>query len=212
MRYGLQIALVVTAWVAVAAERPSVGLLTEFPVDASPAMRQEFRRETERAIQAAGVDLVWRELSESRSEESFDRLVVLRFRGDCTRSRADVRRQSLPLGLTHVSNGQVLPFVELDCQRVLEAMDAGPWQDRFRQPAPTLGRALGRVAAHEIHHVLTGSGTHDDEGLMKPSFDRRDLCGSALSFSGASVQRLKISLGTATIQTAQRAAKATTDE
>ena len=211
MRHRLQIALVMTAWVAVAAERPTVGLLTAFPSDVSPAVRNEFRRETERAIQTAGVDLVWRDLGESQSEESFDRLVVLRFKSDCSSRPAQTRPLAFPLGLTHVSDGQVLPFVELDCQRVQEAMDAGGWRTRSRPPALMLGRALGRVAAHEIHHVLTGSGAHDQEGLMKRSFDRRDLCGSELSFSGTSVRRLRVSVGTATTQTARRA-KASTDD
>ncbi len=190
------------ACLAVAAERPTIGLLTEFPADASTAVRREFRLETERALQSAEVDLAWRSLAESGPQESFDRLVVIRFRGDCTPPRVTARSRALPLGLTHVSNGHVLPFVEIDCQRVLEAMDAGEWQGRFRQPEAMVGRALGRVAAHEIHHVLTGSGAHDDEGLMKRSFDRRDLCGNELGFSGESVRRLKISLGAAAAITA----------
>jgi hypothetical protein len=202
MRRELQIGLILTACLAVAGERPTIGLLTEYPADASTVVRLEFRLETERALQAAEVNLAWRELAESGPQESFDRLVVIRFRGECTPPLVTALPRSLPLGLTHVSDGHVLPFVEIDCQRVLEAMDLGEWPGRFRQLEALTGRALGRVAAHEIHHVLTGSGAHDVEGLMKRSFDRRDLCGKELSFSGESVRRLKISLGTATTQTA----------
>ena len=208
MRFALQIGLVMVAMAAVAAERPAIGLLTEFPADSPSAVREEFRLETERAMQAAGVELVWRNLAEKGSEENFDRLVVIRFRGECASLRVGARRGKLPLGLTHVSNGQVLPFVEIDCQRILEAMYAGEWLGRFRQET-VIGRALGRVAAHEIYHVLTGSSTHDNEGLMRPSFDRRDLCGLELAFSRESVRRLKISLGTATAQTALRNKTAT---
>jgi len=202
MRYGLQIALVLSASLAIAAERPSIGLLTEFPADAPAAVRQEFRVETERALAAAGTDLVWRQLGESGREESFDRLVVLRFRGNCKGSPSLADRRSLPLGLTHVSNGQVLPFVEIDCQRVLAAIEGGPGQSPFGQSHATVGRALGRVAAHEIHHVLTASGAHDVDGLMKSAFDWRDLRGPELSFSAESLRRLKLSMGTATTQTA----------
>lgn len=202
MRRHLPIALVTAACAALAAERPTIGLLVEFAADTSPAVRRDFRLETERALQPAQVVVAWRNISEAGSHESFDRLVVIRFRGECTPTRSLSGGRGMPLGLTHVSNGQVLPFVEIDCQRVLQAMDTGEWQGRIRHPEAVVGRALGRVAAHEIHHVLTGSGAHDDEGLMKRSFDRRDLCGSELGFSGESVRRLRINLGTETEITA----------
>lgn len=204
MGYGLQLALVLSASVAMAAERPSIGLLTEFPAGMPAAVRQEFRAETERALAATGTNLVWRQLSGSGLEQSFDRLVVLRFRGNCKDSPGLASWRSLPLGLTHVSNGKVLPFVEIDCQRVLAVIQAGPGQSPFGQPHATVGRALGRVAAHEIHHVLTASGAHDVDGLMKSAFDSRDLRGPELSFSAESLRRLKLSVGTATTQAAAR--------
>jgi hypothetical protein len=39
---------------------------------------------------------------------------------------------------------------------------------------PELARALGRVLAHEIGHVLIGSG-HDEAGLMRTTFDAEEL-------------------------------------
>jgi len=193
MSHGLQLALIAASWAAVAAERPAIGLLTEFPASASAAVRQEFRHETERVMAAAGVDLIWRNLRDSRAQESFDRLVVIRFRGECAVPRAVSHGRRLPLGLTHVSNGRVLPFVEVDCQRILEVMYAGDGQGQYRHEG-TIGRALGRVAAHEICHVLTASAMHDEEGLMRPSLDRRDLCAVELNFSAKSIRRLRRSL------------------
>ncbi len=187
MRWGLQFAMVLTAWWAVAAERPVIGLLTEFPLDVSEAVRRQFRLETERALRPAGVDLVWKNLNLARPDENFDRIVVLRFRRAFAEPKLGLAPRSRPLGLTHVSNGQVLPFVEIDCRRILAALEPGAAQ----------GRALARVAAHEIYHVLTASAEHDGEGLMKPAFDRRDLAGAELAFSGKALRRLKISLSTA---------------
>ena len=40
---------------------------------------------------------------------------------------------------------------------------------------PELGRALGRVLAHEIGHVLLGPPHHDLAGLMRPSFRAEEL-------------------------------------
>ena len=42
------------------------------------------------------------------------------------------------------------------------------------------GRALGRVAAHEVVHALLPQRPHDRAGLMSPSFGRRELTVSAL--------------------------------
>ena len=41
-----------------------------------------------------------------------------------------------------------------------------------------IGRALGRVLAHELGHYLLSSPAHAPSGLMKPSFDSRRLAGS----------------------------------
>jgi hypothetical protein len=42
------------------------------------------------------------------------------------------------------------------------------------------GRALGRVAAHEVVHALLPQRPHDRLGLMAPSLGRRELTASAL--------------------------------
>ena len=38
-----------------------------------------------------------------------------------------------------------------------------------------LSRALGRVTAHELAHLLLRTREHTDKGLLKPSFTQRDL-------------------------------------
>jgi hypothetical protein len=43
------------------------------------------------------------------------------------------------------------------------------------------GRALGRVAAHEVVHALLPERPHDSSGLMAPSLGRRELVASELS-------------------------------
>jgi hypothetical protein len=56
-----------------------------------------------------------------------------------------------------------------------------------------VGRALGRVAAHEIVHVLLPDRPHDHAGLMAPSFGRRELAAFVLGTSpqlSADVRRM----------------------
>jgi hypothetical protein len=56
-------------------------------------------------------------------------------------------------------------------------------QTANRSTLPTIavnrevGRALGRVLAHEIGHVLMGVSGHEPAGLMRPMFDADELAG-----------------------------------
>jgi len=203
MRIRLRILSLVAALTAAAAERPTIGLITEFPASLDATLRQQFRQETERALRPAGVNLIWREVSEVDNRETFNRLVIIRFEGECSEPAAFTRSRRGPLGLTHVSEGTVLPFVQINCRRVLEVMADGNWHNVPHYEL-AVGRALARVAAHEIYHALTASESHDSDGLMRPSFSGRDLLGLVLEFSQRSVSQLKISLGTAAAQSSLR--------
>jgi hypothetical protein len=57
-----------------------------------------------------------------------------------------------------------------------------------------VGRALGRVLAHEIGHVILGAREHQQRGLMRPTFRPRDLIGpwrELYTLSDAEVTRLR---------------------
>jgi hypothetical protein len=98
-----------------------------------------------------------------------------------------------PLGITHVSDGHVLPFVEADCGRVLLA--ASRLRTRpFRISPQAFGRALARVIAHEIGHVLSGSEEHDQHGLSKPSLTAAELFLPGIAFPPAAIERILAAL------------------
>ncbi|HEY3440064.1 MAG TPA: hypothetical protein VGK29_04910 [Paludibaculum sp.] len=193
---GKLLLLAATVCLSQAAEKPTLAVVMEFPGEVSPAARDTFRLETERLLEGAGVEVSWRTPGQAEWHETFHRVVVLKFRDGCTPARTMERGRVSVLGRTFVTDGQVLPFIELDCRLVQEDTYTGHCQASSSACAARLGRALARVAAHEICHVLTTSGAHDKQGIMKPSFDHRDLCGAELSFSPGTVQRLRRSLGT----------------
>jgi hypothetical protein len=187
----LLMALSLPAW---AAEPIHLGLMVEFPRGTPQAVTDEFQRETGRALRLPEVAVEWRVLG-SDSDGVFDRLVVIRLHGACTQEPAAGAGRRSALGLTHTSDGLVLPFVEIDCDRVNSALERAEEQSNPFVRARTLGRALGRVAAHEIHHVLTFSGVHDGEGLTKHAFSRADLTAPELVFSAPALDRLRRCLG-----------------
>ena len=79
--------------------------------------------------------------------------------------------------------------VELWVDHVAHAV-SGNW-DRLRTPRDeVMGRALGRVLAHELGHILLRQLGHDEAGIMQSSLSARDLIAERSGFTDA--QRAKL--------------------
>lgn len=104
------------------------------------------------------------------------------------------------LGAVRFRNGGPDDTIQLlyrPVYRMVNESAIGGWPVR-NLPAPMrsriLSRALGRVLAHEIGHVLLDFPAHDRTGLMRPAFLPDDLVGfdhSHLRLSPAFVRRLE---------------------
>lgn len=68
-------------------------------------------------------------------------------------------------------------FDEVAATLGLAGRNAQSWSGMERI---AFGRALGRVAAHEVVHALLPERPHDRAGLMSPALGRRELTSSAL--------------------------------
>lgn len=58
---------------------------------------------------------------------------------------------------------------------LLPAEEVAQLVARHRAGPEDMGRALGRVLAHEIGHIILGERGHQQRGLMRPQFRSRDL-------------------------------------
>lgn len=161
----------------------SVGVFMLFDSVPGAGAVELMESEVEDLLKPAGLSLVWRLASENQGSETFAGLVVLKFKGRC---KPDAWPQ-LPvsdfgssgevheLALTRVSNGRVLPYTEVECdevRRALAYLGEGVGLDE-RQAA--LGRAMGRVVAHELYHILAKTTVHARRGLAKPAQSLGDL-------------------------------------
>ncbi|HLH32228.1 MAG TPA: hypothetical protein VKY31_13575, partial [Terriglobia bacterium] len=52
------------------------------------------------------------------------------------------------------------------------------------------GRAMARVMAHEIYHVLAAATDHAGSGIAKPSLSFEDLVSDRFAFDGSSLDRI----------------------
>ena len=87
------------------------------------------------------------------------------------RSHAPARYQTA-LGLAFIASGRVLPMLELYTTNVLRTLDKHAGAELF-------GRALARVAFHEIRHYVRQERDHEGAGLFTAS-----LTGAQLLTSG----------------------------
>ena len=83
---------------------------------------------------------------------------------------------------TPVADGKVLPFSEVECDQVRASLHSATWGTRGQQSDLVLGRALGRVLAHELYHFLTQTSAHANNGIAKRSLSRAELVSDRLEF------------------------------
>ena len=108
-----------------------------------------------------------------------------------SRSRHAVNTNGGVLGRTHLQPGSIdhAP-IQIDSEATKLALESLGVQMTGLTGHPVLtsteiGRALGRVLAHEIGHVLLAAPNHQRQGLMRPSYPPADL---------ASIQRWTFTL------------------
>jgi hypothetical protein len=175
-------------------DRVSPSVLTvilDFKGPHSRTSLNEMQRESGRILSSSGVKLDWRMLGEDPFA-SYSDLVVMTFKGSCEYEPAGPIYDELgPLAMTRTTNGEVQPFGEVDCDRVVGSARTAMSVSDYSRADLLIGRALGRVVAHELVHMLTKSGQHGTEGVEKPALSGRQLIAASLPLSAFDVDRLK---------------------
>jgi hypothetical protein len=144
---------------------------------------QAIRSEVATIMDPSGVTFDWLNLSGTSGSEVSAELVVITFKGKCEfRPAIQTRTEPAALGWTHISDGEVLPFGDIHCDRVqqllypfLLAMDGSDRDYAF-------GRAVGRVLAHELYHILAKTTHHASGGVAKPCYNASELMSSKFRF------------------------------
>ena len=170
----------------------AVTLVLQFDHAYSTKSLDAMKREVNAIIGESGLKAEWRLIGDVRSAESFESLVVVRFRGACVMQPAPYMLDERGYyAFTYVSDGNVLPFSEVECDKIASSIRPEMSKAQWQQRDSILGRAIGRVLAHELFHMLTKTQHHSGEGVTKSSLSAAQLVADELKMSRADLKKLK---------------------
>jgi hypothetical protein len=143
------------------------------------------RAEVGRLLEPAGYTVEWKNMSDRKVGEDFANLIVVRYQGACDPKIAPPPGLAArPLASTVVTDGRVLPFATIDCDAIRSVMGPASRPTHF-------ARAVARVLAHEVYHMVARSKSHAHAGVSKACFGAADLIAEDFAFDRTSLAQMR---------------------
>lgn len=169
-----------------------IALYTQFQPEPPLAVSESMQAEVQLIMAPMGMSFQWRELSRSDGRQVSVELAVVNFKGRCDLAGLTPRDTSPgPLGWTHISDGVILPFADVDCDAVRSFLQKELLWLPPEERAPAFGRALGRVLAHELYHIFANTTHHGSEGVGRSFYSAQDLLAPEFQFESRESALLK---------------------
>jgi hypothetical protein len=148
-------------------------------------------REFEKIMKGSGLTFEWKQRAEADGAE-FDNIILVRFNGSCAiEPPGFLYDERGPLAFTYSTDGSVQPFTEVACDHIAASVRSAISASDFGRADMLLGRALGRVVAHEFVHIVSRSGAHGREGVTRAAISRAGLIADELPLSPEDFERLR---------------------
>ncbi len=157
---------------------------------------QWMQRELSQIMSGAGYAIEWRDPGTQEPYPDIANLAVVELRGNCSppsgaSTPVGPIEDREPLASTPVTNGHILPFSTVNCEAITRLLAPSLAGEALAHRNFIYGRAVARIVAHELYHVLSGSDEHDHEGIAKAGFTARDLSSERFDFKDITLARLK---------------------
>jgi hypothetical protein len=148
---------------------------------------EHMKRELGAIMLTAGYRVEWQARGDS-VDAPF--LAVVELEGVCAAEawRGD---NSVKLARTPVTDGRVLPFSTVACGALRQAVGPAIAGQALAMREFLMGRAMARVVAHELYHVLVGTTEHSGTGIARSCYTASDLLGERFGFGEAVLARLR---------------------
>jgi hypothetical protein len=156
---------------------------------------REMGREASHILKQSGVSLRWQLGVPARSVSGM--LVVVKLRGNCEMDGSPAFLVPGPLGWSHESDGTVLPFSDLACDNLRGAVVSARGEGNPFGGNILLGRAMGRVLAHELYHIVADTSVHGHDGVAQAALTARELTSGQMELAAPEVAAVQNELGRA---------------
>ena len=167
-----------------------IALYTEFQQEPPPAVFDALQDEVNSIMAPSGLRFTWRDLSAARGDAVSVELAVISFKGRCDVAGLNPHGSDTgPLGWTHISDGAILPFADIDCRGVRGFIQKQLLAVPVESREEAYGRALGRVLAHELYHIFANTTRHSACGVGKSKYTVQDRCPPISSWKPANLWR-----------------------
>ncbi len=171
-------------------------IVVYFTGAAQPQRPLDFMKlELGRILNAAGYRPEWADSRNAVRPSTEAQLIVMELRGSCTALSSRPPAKIGALASTAISEGQILPFSSIDCANLSSLLSESLTPEPPARRDFLYGRAMARVAAHEIYHILVGTTDHTREGIARPAFAAADLINEHFAFEESTLAKMRPSVG-----------------
>ena len=168
-----------------------VTIVLEFDGPKSDQSIAEMKREFAGIMKETALRFEFQSRTEASQTTTSDSVVLVKFKGKCRFEPVPyLSDERGPLAFTLSTSGEIQPFSEVECDRVAQAVRPAMAGGDFARGDILLGRALGRVLAHEVVHILAKTGAHGTTGVAKPALSGRQLIAPELRLEPDDVERI----------------------
>lgn len=169
-----------------------VALYARFQSEPAPLVMSSVREGLANIMRPVGVRFEWRSLPNSEAGEVAAQLVMITFTGDCNLSTMNpAPSKAGVLGFTHAVAGVIIPFSDIDCDAVRGLIQRDLTLERPARREFLFGRAIARVLAHELYHILANTAKHGSCGIGKSTYTSNELLADDFFFEPRSVNAIQ---------------------
>jgi hypothetical protein len=177
-----------------------IAVFMDFKSEPSGEAVLQMEQEISNIMKPSGLEFDWRMMKDRQTGESFRDLIVFTFKGHCktaeptgapTYDELGPLAERQPLAFTRISEGHILPFSDVECDTVRRYIASSVASAQPGNRESILGRALGRVVAHEMYHMLASTTVHAEGGVARSFHTRKDLTGPEFHFTARETKLLR---------------------
>jgi predicted nucleotidyltransferase len=173
-----------------------VTVLVNFEKPHSDVSVKALQHELTELLEPVGVTVDLMLKSDIPKNPEFSELAVFEMKGSCSMDGLPGRYNDLPdergpLAMSYSSDGQILHFGEVECDRVRQCLQRVTGRTEPEKHQVAYGKALGIVIVHELYHMIAGAKAHTKIGLTKESLSAEELLDSKLSLPRMVLEALR---------------------